>query len=208
MPDEHILELTALRAIHPRCAFYESCGTQAHIRLSLDPTPLPAGTIKRPVHVNWVKRPGNRAAVDELREIGWKGLPSDATDLAIRMNRTKNAQVITEWAAIGVFALLIHDLEGAEIQQVLAIGSGGDYLVLSPGRKRSVQAEIRGIRIDATGSTSRSKLGEKKVQVLTKSRVGFASVTTFSHPPGAIVHSYLHYVRKPTRKRSRKAKRK
>jgi hypothetical protein len=150
MPNGHILELTALRAMHPRRAFYESCGPQAHIRQSLDPTPLPAGTISRSVHVNWVKRSGNRAAVDKLREIGWNGLPSDATDLAIRMNRTIPAQEITGWAAIEVFALLIHDLEGAEIQLVLPIGSGGDYLVVSPGSKRSIQAEISGIHIDTT----------------------------------------------------------
>ncbi len=57
-------------------------------------------------------------------------------------------------------------------------------------------------------AASANNLWKRGKALLSKSRMGFASVTTFSHPPGAIVHSYLHDVRKPTRKRGRKAKRK
>jgi len=49
-----------------------------------------------------------------------------------------NENDLSEKAAIGVMALLIHELEGVTIQEVLQIGSGGDYLALLPrGNRRS-----------------------------------------------------------------------
>jgi hypothetical protein len=51
-------------------------------------------------------------------------------------------------------------------------------------------------------------LKDKTNQVLTHCKVGFVSVTTFSHSRTAIVHSYLCFVkRKPKKKSSKKRKR-
>ena len=117
-----------------------------------------------------------------------------------------SAHATTEQAAIAVLALLIHDLGEGEILKVLPIGSGGDYLVELVGVPKPVQAECSGIVADATGAESRSRLTKKKTQVLSKSAAGFASVTTFHHPPDGIVQSYLHYVRAPQRVRPSKGK--
>jgi hypothetical protein len=160
--------------------------------------------MSRAVIVNWLARPGRGAATQENREIGWTGLANYAGDLAVQWNVTVPPQDITEQAAIAVMALLIHDLAQGEILQVLQIGSGGDYLVQVGSLKRPIQAESSGIRSDTTGSQSRTRLNQKKVQVLTHSRAGFAAVTTFCHPHGDIVHSYLHYVCKRPRKRKGK----
>jgi hypothetical protein len=112
---------------------------------------------------------------------------------------------LTEFAAIGVMALLIHDLEGGVLQNVLPIGSGGDYLVIPREAESPIQVEVSGIQVDLNGADSRSRLSRKSTQVLSHSTVGYASVTTFSHPTGPIVHSYLHYVSRPrTTKKGRK----
>lgn len=93
-------------------------------------------------------------------------------------------------------ALLVHELEGAELQSVLPIGSGSDYLVRVPGASTYIQLEVSGIRLDVGGNLSTTRLHQKSAQVLTHARVGFASVTTFSHLAGA-ARSWLHYVKRP-----------
>lgn len=95
--------------------------------------------------------------------------------------------------------MLINELEGGVIQNVLPIGSGGDYLVRVSGEASFIPLEMSGLQVDATGSGSVSLLGAKTDQVLRNARVGFVSVTTFSHGPHAIVHSYLHFVRRGRR---------
>lgn len=162
--------------------------------------------MSRAVTVDWLPLPGSGTATQENREIGWNGLANFAGDVAVQWNITVPAQDITEQAAIAAMALLIHDLAHGEILQVLAIGSGGDYLVQVGGLKRPIQAESSGLRLDASGSPSRTRLNQKKTQVLKHSRAGFAAVTTFSHGPSDIVHCYLHYVRKKPRKRKGKRK--
>jgi hypothetical protein len=92
--------------------------------------------------------------------------------------------------------LLIHDLEEGVLQTVLPIGSGGDYLVRVSGKASFIQLEASGVRVDETGSASASRLQQRTEQVLTHARTGFVSVTTFSHGPGAVVHSYQHFVRR------------
>jgi hypothetical protein len=156
------------------------------------------------VTVHRVARPGTAAPVQDQRDVGWDGLARFAGDLAVQWARTVNSQTVTEQAAIGVMALLIHDLEGGVLQRVLPIGSGGDYFVLVRRARKPLQVETSGIREDLTGVASRSRLRQKSSQVLTHSQVGYASVTTFAHPAGPIVHSYLHYVRRPSRTRRRK----
>jgi hypothetical protein len=164
--------------------------------------------MSRAVTVNWLARPWRGAATQENRDIGWNGLANYAGDLAVQWNITVPPQDVTEQAAIAVMALLIHNLARGEILRVLQIGSGGDYLVQVGGLRRPVQAESSGIRSDPSGSQSLSRLSQKKTQVLTHSRAGFAAVTTFCHPLGDIVHSYLHYVCKKPRKRKGKRKKK
>ncbi|AMV29083.1 hypothetical protein VT84_32105 [Gemmata sp. SH-PL17] len=210
MSNGSVLELETLPAIHPRCglALLEQCATSAILRLSLDPTALPPGTMNRAVAVDWLARPGSGAAVQETRGVGWNGLVKFAGDLAVQWNVAVPPQDITEQAAIAVMALLIHNLARGEILRVLPIGSGGDYSVQVSGLKRPIQAESSGIRSDPSGSQSRARLGQKKLQVLTVCRAGFAAVTTFAHAPGANVHSYLHYVCKKPRKRKKKRNKK
>jgi hypothetical protein len=138
------------------------------------------------------------------RELGWSGLADYSGDVAVQWRIGVPPQDITEKAAIAVMAILIQDLAQGEVLEALRIGSGGDYLVRIRGRKRPIQAESSGIREDPSGGESRKRVNKKKVQVLQRSRAGFAAVTTFSHPQGGIVHNYLHYVKKTPRKRRRK----
>jgi len=149
------------------------------------------------VRVNWVGRLAGETVVQVEREIGWNDLPENlaADGIIAQWRRAVPPQDITEQAAIAIMALLIHDLDQGEVLSALPIGSGGDYLVAIRGLKKPVQSESSGIRLDATGSESRQRLKGKMAQVVSKSRAGFAAVTTFSHGPECIVHSYLHFAR-------------
>jgi hypothetical protein len=115
-----------------------------------------------------------------------------------RVSKTINDHRITEDAAIGVMALLIHELEGVIIREVLPIGSGGDYLMAYQQEERPIQVEVSGIREDRTGSQASARLSQKCDQVVKHSSCGFASVTTFRHGVGAEVHNYLYFVEKKT----------
>jgi hypothetical protein len=205
MPNGHVLELSSLPTIHPRVgqALLLQCAASAIVRLSLDPTRLLSGTMSREVCVSWLARPGTGPAADVRRTIGWSDLLNYSGDVVVQWCAAVPAQDITEQAAIAVMALLLHDLAQGEIIRVLPIGSGGDYSVQVRGLKRSIQSECSGIHADETGHKSRTRLGQKKVQVLKKSRAGFASVTAFSHPPDGVVQSFLHYVRRRMRRRRR-----
>lgn len=217
MPPGVTLELGSLPKIHPKMAFLSCYGTSTIVRLSLDPILIPSGTMVRSVIVDWVARPGVGAAQDLTREIGWATVPEAITNEVVKWRITKNAHDITEEAAIGVMAMLLYDLERAEIIRVLPIGSGGDYLVAIQGIP-PLQAESSGIRVDPKGYLSTQRLTEKCVQVLTKCSVGFASVTAFSHSLSQDVRCQLRYVArsngakeepskyKPVAKRSRAGK--
>jgi hypothetical protein len=155
---------------------------------------------KRASEALWSHHRGSGEQV--CRRIGWSN-QEGLRRVCEQFPYTKNAQDLTEEAAIGVAALLIHDLEGGVLQSVLQIGSGGDYLVRVSGEDSFIQLEVSGLRVGETGSTSASRLQQKTDQVLTHARVGLVSVTTFSHGPQAVVHSYQHFVRQQ-RRRSRK----
>ncbi len=86
--------------------------------------------------------------------------------------------------------LLIHELEGAVLTDVLPIGSGGDYLVRYSGYSEPVQVEVSGIRVGTQDEAS-TRLGKKRRQVR---GVGFVSVTTFQHGQSEAAHSILHFV--------------
>lgn len=212
MPNGQTLELADLPAMHPPIGvgLLLTFGPSVVFRLSIDPTPQPSGTINRAVQTDWVGRPGNGQAVLEHRNIGWANLRQAIPKLSSLLDQlpsTMNADDLTEKAAIGVMALLIHDLESAVLQTVLEIGSGGDYLVQVQEGKAVVQVEVRGIRRAQSAAVSKAKLAEKRKQVLKHSKTGYASVTTFAYPGGPMVHSYLHYVRQASKKKAR-AKRK
>jgi hypothetical protein len=175
----------------------------AIIRLRLDPTLLPAGTMSREVTVDWVQKPGKNSPQQLQRELGWDAI-ADVDGLCVQYRMTFNDHDLTEQAAIAVMALLIHDLQGGVLQRVLQIGSGGDYLVLTRRARKPDQIEVSGVQQDTDGSAAKRRLGEKTDQVLTHCKLGFASVTTFAHSQPSIVHSYLHFVRRKRKKRKRR----
>lgn len=145
-----------------------------------------------------VARPGGNPAQQISRAIGWSNTPEYAeSTICIKYLNTKNAQDITEEGAIGAMALLLSNLEKAEILRVLQIGSGGDYLLEIEGVIQ-LQVESSGIQSDPHGYESKDRLAKKRNQVLTKSVAGFAAVTAFSHKATQEVHCYLHYVTAPT----------
>jgi hypothetical protein len=101
--------------------------------------------------------------------------------------------------------LLIHELEGGVLNQVLQIGSGGDYLINLQGRLDPVQVEVSGIKIGSVGEAS-SRLGRKGGQVRGE---GFVSVTTFQRRRNGEAHSYLHFGRPGSKpKKSKRSHRK
>ena len=205
MPNGHILELATLPVCQPHVgeALLRSHAFAAIIRLRLDPTQLPVGTMSTEVAVDWVQKPGRNPGQQLQREIGWNVI-ADADRCCAQYRLTFNDHDLTEQAAIAVMALLIHNLEGGVLQRVLQIGSGGDYLVLTRRARKPDQVEVSGVQEDSDGSAARGSLGEKTDQVLTHSKVGFTSVTTFAHAQPPIVHSALHFVRRTRKKRKRR----
>jgi hypothetical protein len=165
---------------------------------------MPSGTTQRGIAVDRVSPKTKLTQVSQQCEIGWNRLRNVSEEYCEKLKLSINAERITEDAAIGIMALLIHELEWCTISSVLPIGSGGDYLVTGVGGGPQTQVEVSGIRQDSTGSEGRSRLRTKCEQVLTKSSSGFASVTTFSRLAAATPHSYLHYVEAGSKKRSRR----
>ncbi len=168
-----ILELSSLPARHPTtgAALLESCAASVIVRLSIDPTLQPAGTMSRGLQVSWRRRLGRGAAEQILRDIGWRDQERRATACE-QLPITRNAEDITETASIGIAALPMHDIEGGDFQTVLPIGSGGDYLVRVSGQDSFIQLEMSGLRVDETGSNAAARLSEKADQVLSKALVG------------------------------------
>jgi len=205
MSNGQILQLATLpmRQTRVGTALLKAHAIAAVIRLSIDPTQTPVGSLSREVTISWVCKSGKVPAAMVQREIGWDLIPKLADDCTT-FPLTWNEYDLTEMAAIAVTAMLVENLEGGVLQSVLPIGSGGDYLVLTRRAKKPDQIEISGIREDDNGSRSRTRVSEKAGQVLTHCKCGFVSVTTFSHPPGATVQSCLHFVRRGKRKRKRR----
>ena len=157
--------------------------------------------------MDWLRRSGKGQATSAHRSIGWANL-QPFERICEQLPEARNAEEITEAAAVGVAALLIADLERGVLQSVLPIGSGGDYFLRVKEMSSPIQIEVSGLREDERGTASRSRLHEKSEQVLTHARVGFVSVTTFSHGVTAAVHSYLHYVRRQKKAKPGKRKKK
>lgn len=189
------LELTSLPERHRCVAFLGAYATSAYVRLTIDPRPYPLDPAHRGVSVNWLARPGDPPAQDTSRDIGWANLPPHILADAVLWTATKQDRTINEEGAIGVIALLLHDLEKVSIERVVPIGLGGDYfLVLEDGQR--TQVECTGVYIDERGYEAWSRLGKKAKQVLSHSENGFASVVTFCNNPTEEAHCYLHFVKK------------
>lgn len=205
MSNAYLLELASLPVRQPNvgAALLRTHAIAAVIRLSIDPTPVPAGTMNREVAIDWVRKPGNVLSAVVHRQIGWEDVP-ELADGCITYPLTWNDQDLTEMAAIAIMALLIDDLEGGVVQRVLPIGSGGDYLVVTRQAQEPDQVEVSGIWQDTDGRTTRRRLAEKADQVLTHCKCGFASVTAFAHPPDSVVQSCLHFVRRRQKKRKQR----
>jgi hypothetical protein len=208
-----VLELSTLPQRHPNVgdALLNRCGAACVLRLGIDPVQQPAGTLKREVTIDRASPATKGRQIQEVRTIGWSELPHLSEDFCLRWSLAFNRNDITEDAAIGVMALLIHALEGMTLEKVSQIGSGCDYYLRVGPRTKLLPLEVSGICEETSAGQRQSRLKEKCNQVLTHNRAGFVSVTTFRCAADDLVHSYLHLVekRKSKRKkgRSNKAKR-
>lgn len=207
MPD-HVLELSSLPVRHPDGVgddLLKAYGPAVVCRLSLDPTKNSPGEFAREVQVNWVTRPGRFPPVTVNRSIGWAGADEIVTR-STYVARNRNEHQLTEQAAIGVMALLLHDLEeSSTLIEVLRIGSGADYLVRGPAGEAHI--EVSGIRNVEFASQAMDRFRQKCGQLLQGAAEGYVSVTTFSHPTGPIVHSFLHFISRPAQLASKKKRR-
>jgi hypothetical protein len=200
-----VIELASLPQRHPiGDALLNQFGASVVLRLGVDPEQVPAGTLRRLVTVDRLSPPTSGKPSQEVWEISWGGLPLYSEDYLIRVSRAVNEHTITEGAAIGVMALLIHELEGVTLEVVLPIGSGGDYFGSFRNGGPPFQVEVSGIRDEPTAGAAAARLAQKREQVLSKSPQGYASVTTFRWMGGPTAHSYLHYAERPKPRKGRK----
>jgi hypothetical protein len=183
------IEVATIDERHGKSTLLEQLGISIILRLAVDPVRMTSGVLKRAVTVDRISPSSGDVRREETREIGWGNLP-DHLNRCEEILSILNEQRITEDAAIGVMLLLIHELEGVVLTDVLQIGAGGDYLVSLPGYSEPVQVEVSGIKIGTAGEAS-TRLGKKRGQVR---GVGFVSVTTFQHGRTEAAHSYLHFV--------------
>jgi len=201
MPNGHAIELTDLPTMHPPigAGMLHLFALPALIRLSVDPTPLAITTMCRKIAVEWKARDGTPAQTIN-RVIGWANLQNHFVDFDTRVAQlphTLGPQPLTEFAAIAIMALLVSNLERMVLNEVLQIGSGGDYYGMIDLIR--FECEVSGIRDAAFPSVAMARLREKTEQLLAHPiESGFVSVTTFAHPTtppnGIIVHSFLHFV--------------
>jgi hypothetical protein len=183
-----VIELATLDERHRQPGLLKEFGTKLVFRLAVDPVRLPPEVLKRAITVDRISPPSGETRWEEIREIGWANLPDDLADCEWVRGRL-DENTITEQAAIGVMLLLIHELEGGVMNQVLQVGDGGDYLVNFEDRPDPLQVEVSGIKTGSAGEAS-SRLGKKRGQIRGE---GFVSVTTFQHGETGEPHSYLHF---------------
>jgi hypothetical protein len=110
--------------------------------------------MQRAVTVNWVHRPGDSRPETATCNVGWANLPPEILQSAVIWTETKNEQTITEEGAIGLIALLIHELENAKIKRVVPIDRGGDYY-LELQDLTETQVECSGVKVDMHGNETR-----------------------------------------------------
>jgi hypothetical protein len=184
-------------------------GPHLVVRLSHDPTSLTSNETSRDVEVDWLPRAAKAVAVEFRRTISWADVEGALLEGCADMVYTVPEKQLTENAAVAVFALLISELEQGRIRSLAPLGSGADYWAEIEGGSTLIFAEVSGIRRDAGGQCT-TRLEEKTAQVLSRenTRVGFVSVTAFSHGDNSAVRSYLHFVKKERREVRRNRRRK
>jgi hypothetical protein len=106
-----VIELSTIDERHRRKTLLEAFGTQVILRLAVDPVRLPREVLKRAITVDRTSPASGDDRWEEVREIGWTGL-SPLLDRCEDLSEVVNEHHITEFAAIGVMLLLIHELEG------------------------------------------------------------------------------------------------
>jgi len=201
MDNGTVLELASLPQRHPiGDMFLRRHGPDLIVRLSIDPVSLPPGTTTCDIRVDRQSRMSKGQSTQHLCVIGWNDLADCSREFCLHTHEGVPERDATEGAAIVVMALLIHELEGATVLKAIDIGDGGDYLIQFGDATDQSLVEVSGVRKDVTGVRSRSRLVEKKDQVLSKSPTSYASVTTFSHSKAQTPHSYLHFVEKERKK--------
>jgi hypothetical protein len=165
---------------------------------------LSAGVAEQTITVEWRPSPTKDHTNRLSYRIAWDDLPQYNQDYLRRLKLCLNEQQITEKAALGIMALLIHEIEKLSIRTVLPIGGGTDYEVACGATGPGVPVEVRGIREAETLRIPRGRLDEKIAQALEKNSEAIISVTTFHVGTEGCAHSFLHRVRRQPRSRRRK----
>src|SRR5690242_3606418 len=76
MSNRDLLELSSLVTRHPPIgdALLRQYAAPVIVRLCIDPTRQPSGTMSRGVEIDWRRRPGQEAATQVRRDVGWAGI--------------------------------------------------------------------------------------------------------------------------------------
>lgn len=199
-----VLEVASLRERHPLFGdlLLSRYAPVLIYRLSINPEPPSPIEVERALVVDLIRSPGGPPE-EVHRAIRWEG-GSEFVQIATTLDRCLPERVANEDAAIGVMALLVSDLAGGVLQEVLEIGTSADYIVKLTSDGSLLPVEVSGICIARWPSDSHDRLAKKTTQILTSNSEGYVSVTTFKYPPDSTVHSYLHYVKKQTGPQSNK----
>lgn len=143
------------------------------------------------LQIDW--RPAGAPHRTVTRTVRWDDESPDRLFAAEQYHVTHQEREVTGRAAVVVFALLIHDLEGLQVQRVVPIGGKGDYWVDEVGSRL---AEVSGIRI--AGSETVDARANAKFRQLFENPLpteGFVCVTMFSDASGAVCGTLRHSTR-------------
>jgi hypothetical protein len=182
----------------------DNFGPSTIFRLGVDPIDLGAGVTERIITVDWRGRSAGGQSTLRTYRVAWNDLPQYNPDYLRRLRLCRNEHDRTETAALGIMALLIHEIDKLSLRTVVEIGSGTDYEAARGETDPGVQVEVRGIREAETLRIPRMRLKEKTAQALGKNPEALVSVTTFRYGAEGPAHSFLHHVRRPARTQKRK----
>ena len=196
-PATPVLKLSSLLERHPGdpgVSLLHLFGPCAPMRLT-----AADGETARRVTVRWTPRDRRRNEQTRPFIIDWTNCPQIWGHAAASRTDLASPNTVTEFAAIAVMGLLIHELETAVVEEVLPIGSGGDYNV-RVGRK-SFQVEASGVKADTTGHETAKRILQKSRQVLKRQKQAFAFVTTFEYKAIGVYSQLLFVPNAATRRR-------
>jgi hypothetical protein len=167
-----ILRLSSLPLRHPCLGdiCLDDFGPSTVLRLGVDPILLPPGVTEQTIIVDWRPFPTKEDSIRFTYRIAWDDLPRYNQDYLRRLRLCRNEQQITETAALGIMALLIHEIEKLSILTVQPIGGGTDYEAACGGKGPGVSVEVRGIRQADTFRMPQARLREKTAQALEKNQ--------------------------------------